>query len=167
MSDAGDYEDFYDDSGSEYSDDGGHVTDEDEEDLEKDEEENEEEDEDDDEGIMVDDDIMITQEDEPNIDPEVNEWNTYQFLTDWEVTRLLTNRSQQIQTSAEIYVEPIDDEMPYQTAIRELFERKIPLKIQRIDVSTGKVLYEIDPNEINPRTGKRWFLEEEFRNNMF
>lgn len=160
MSDYGDYDDMnFDEFGDEPEEDEEHHTDE-EDDEEDDEDEEDEEDEDD----LIGDEIIDEElEPEEKVRRVVDWGNTFPFLSEYEVCRLLECRTKQIQQGASLCVEPIPNEKPYKTAIRELFNFRCPLMVRRIDIASKKVLYEIDPNSVNPITGKNWFDPTNFR----
>lgn len=129
----------------------GHITDEDEEDEDREKDKDEEED---DDGVVEEDfnEVEVTTT-EVNSNPD----NTYPYLTHFEITRLLESMALKLDHGDPSTVKMLPNEKSWQVARRQLEERRCPLNVQRIDVSTGKVLYEINPNHINPVTGEYWY----------
>lgn len=158
MSDNG-YSD--DDMDSIVSDDGHHTEDEEEE-TKSDKEEEERDDDEEEEGNGIDADFQL----EEVITKHSAIDNTFQYLTRWEVARLLHNRVNQINQGYDLCVPMIENEKPCFTAIRELKMGRIPLLVKRIDIATGNVTHIINPNSINPMTGQRWFIESDFNFGM-
>lgn len=142
------------------SDEGHHTDDEEEEKVDKEEEERDDDEEE--EGVAVDTDFNFEQSSVVSSRPD----NTLQYLTRWEVARLLHNRVNQINQGYDLRVPPIEDEKPCFTAIRELKLGRMPLMVKRLDIATGVVTHVIDPNSINPMTGQRWFNESDFNFGM-
>lgn len=129
----------------------GHVTDEDEEDEDRERDKDEEED---DDGI-VEEDFNEVEVNNTEVNSSLD--NTYPYLTHFEVSRLLGAMALKLDHGDPSTVKMLPGEKSWQVAVRQLEAHRCPLNVQRTDIATGKVLYDINPNEINPITGEYWY----------
>lgn len=61
----------------------------------------------------------------------MTEKKTFPFIFEYEQTRILAVRTEQIANGCSALVKPYPYETPFQIAVREYLEKKIPLKIKR------------------------------------